>query len=103
MPTGGNMASNAVQGALAAQERVLAAALAYSRAVYEHMGNRGTSVEGAFRDFLSRHLSRSFSVGTGEVIDSHGKRSGQVDVAILNSDQPFISPMNEPGLYIVEG
>lgn len=89
--------------ALRAQEQILRAFLDYSRATYEHMGDRGTSVEGAFRDFLGKHLARYLTVGNGEVIDTYGTRSGQVDVVISNVDQMFGSPVNEPGLFLVEG
>ncbi len=94
---------NSIEMGLVAQERILRAYLEYSRAVYEHMGNRGVSVEGAFRDFLSKHLARYLPVGTGEVIDSYGHRSGQVDVVISDDSQPFVSPLNDPGLFLVEG
>ncbi len=66
----------------------------------EHKGNRGSGAEDAFRDFLSRHLPRRFDVGHGEVVDTHGARSGQVDVLIINEDQPFRHG-GRPGLYLV--
>jgi len=67
------------------------------------MGNRGGSVENAVRDFLSQHLARNFAVGTGEAIDAQGARSGQLDVVISNIDQPLISPVNDAGLFLIEG
>lgn len=92
-----------LESALIAQESILRANLQQSRALFDHMGNRGTSVESAVREFLSKHTARHLTIGTGEVIDSAGTRSGQVDVVIANSDQPLLSPMHEPGLYLVEG
>jgi hypothetical protein len=48
------------------------------------------------------HLSASFNVGQGEIIDTFGGRSRQMDVVITTQDQPFRQSPNEPGLYIVE-
>lgn len=88
-----------IADAFKAQEKMLRAALDYARAMYEHRGNRGASVEVAFREFLGRHIPRNLTVGTGEVIDSYGSRSGQIDVVIANEDQPLVSPPHEPGLF----
>jgi hypothetical protein len=80
---------SAVSHAIDALEGQLRAQLDHARAQLEHMGNRGSAAEDAFRDFLARHLPRRFDVGHGEVVDTHGARSGQVDVIVSNEDQPF--------------
>lgn len=89
--------------AFAAEEARLLASLAEARSKHEHRGIKGDILERAFRDFLSRHLPRKFSVGTGEVIDRRGARSSQSDVIVSNDEQPFISPQDDPGLYLFEG
>ncbi len=55
--------------------------LAEIRAKYSHRGNKGTVAEQAIRGFLKEYLPKSFSVGQGEVIDTKGSRSGQVDLS----------------------
>jgi len=88
---------------LAIQERRLRAMLDESRATYQHMGNRGSYLENAVREFLGVSLPKKFSIGTGEIIDLSGERSAQADVIIANEDQPFLYSAHDPGLYIAEG
>lgn len=88
---------------LNAQDKRLAAALEESRNGFQHNGLRGDVVESAFRDFLSKHLPRHFTVGTGEVIDINDRRSSQTDVVVTNTDQPFQTGLHDPGIFIIEG
>lgn len=89
--------------AFAAEEATLRAALNRARANFEHRGVRGDAVERAVRQFLSRHLPRKYSIGTGEAIDRLGHRSSQLDVLVLNDEQPFIHEPDTSGLYLIEG
>lgn len=89
--------------AFAAEEALLRAALDKARADFDHRGVRGDAVERAVRLFLQRHLPRKFGVGTGEAIDRLGHRTSQLDVLVLNDEQPFIHEPDESGLYLVEG
>ncbi|MFB7089452.1 DUF6602 domain-containing protein [Streptomyces sp. NPDC056296] len=88
---------------LKAQDKKLAAALDESRSSFQHAGLRGDAVESAFRDFLSKHLPRHFTVGTGEVIDLGDHTSSQTDVIVANVDQPFQTGLHEPGIFLIEG
>ena len=62
------------------QQRVLELELAMARERFAHYGLRGNAVEIAIRDFLERHIPRSLTVGTGEIIaidgDEEGRQSG---------------------------
>ena len=89
--------------AFTAEEAKLRAALAAARADFDHKGIRGDVVERAVREFLERHLPRKYSVGTGETIDRLGQRSSQLDVLVLNDEQPFVQERDTPGLYMIEG
>jgi hypothetical protein len=84
-------------------EDQLRASLEVSRSTFSHPTNKGNEAEAAARDFLSHHLPRHLTVGNGEIIDTHGQRSGQVDIVISNEDQPFVRGTNDPCLYLAEG
>lgn len=77
--------------------------LARARARFTHSGNKGASVEDAFRLFLKEYLPRRLAVGHGEVIDLSGSRSMQTDVVVVNEDHPFTFTENSPGLFLIEG
>lgn len=77
--------------------------LAETRAGLRHPGDKGSHAEEAFRQLLRRYLPRRFAIGQGEVIDTENRRSGQTDVLVVNEDQPFIYPEEEPGLFLIEG
>lgn len=60
------------------------AMLARARAASEiqHPGVKGDAVESLFADFLRNILPHRFSVGTGVIIGSESKTSGQVDIIV---------------------
>ena len=77
--------------------------LAKMRATFNHPGNKGISLENVFSEFLREYLPKRFEIGNGEVIDSFGNRTGQMDIVITNEDHPFTFSANGPGLFFVEG
>jgi len=89
------------------QQRLLELELEIARERFKHYGLRGNAVEIAVRNFLESHLPRSLSAGTGEVValhsDVHEKTSGQIDIVISNSQQPFIGPRDTPTTFFIEG
>lgn len=91
------------------QQKLLEMELEVARTRFEHLGLRGNALEIAFRDFFEKHLPRSVSVGTGEVIasesdsDSAGGRSGQMDLVFSNQSQPFAKARDVPTLFFIEG
>lgn len=88
---------------LKALDGELVNALEKSRASFQHKGSQGAAAEAAVRSLLDHKLPRYLSVGTGEVIDQADSRSGQLDIIIVNEDQPFRSSLNEPGVFLIEG
>ncbi len=80
-----------------------------TRATLSHSGNKGTQAEAAFRDFLRKHLPRSFDVGHGEIIDRAGsvvgsrQEAGQIDVIVFDESHPRFVEVETPGLYLIEG
>ena len=77
--------------------------LAETRVSLRHGGDKGAHAESALRQTLARYLPRRLVICQGEVIDTTGKRSAQVDIVVCNEDQPLIYPENEPGLFFIEG
>ena len=73
------------------------------RARFAHPGNKGAIAEETFREFLREYLPRRLAVGHGEVIDSQGGRSGQVDIVVATDDHPFTFSDDAPGLFLIEG
>lgn len=73
------------------------------RAKFGHSGNKGTNTEAILRDFLREYLPRRYDIGTGEIMDSGGRRSAQTDVVIVTGDHPFTFTQHQPGLFFVEG
>ena len=56
------------------------------------------------RAFLRKYLPSSFDLGKGEIIDSNGVRSGQVDIAILGPYHPLTYDREKGrGLFLAEG
>jgi hypothetical protein len=88
---------------LLAVETRLRSALAEIRSELEHSFSVGTRVEAILRRFLRDYLPSSSAAGTGEIIDSAGNATGQVDVVITREYHPYINSPNEPGLYLIEG
>ena len=63
----------------------LKAALDKTRASFQHRGLKGTLNENAFAEWLRSYLPRTLDVSAGELIDSLGGRSRQVDVVIYDA------------------
>ncbi len=84
-------------------EKQMTEALAEVRETFKHSGNKGTSNENNFGDFVRQYLPRRLEIGNGEIIDSFGNRSGQADIVIVSEDHPFTFSTNRPGLFFIEG
>ena len=54
------------------------------RESFKHSGNKGTSLEDAVHEFLKDYLPESLGITKGEIIDSKGKHSKQIDAIIFD-------------------
>jgi len=59
--------------------------------------------EDAVKEFLKEFFPPTYQLGKGEIIDSLGKRSNQVDVIICNQYHPFTLSSSGRGLFFAEG
>lgn len=88
---------------MAAVELQMKAKLNEIRATFAQSGDKGSSVEDSFREFLRKYLPRRLEIGQGEIIDSRGERSKQTDIVIVSEDHPFTFTPELPGLFFVDG
>ena len=59
--------------------------------------------EDAVREFLKEFLPPTYMLGKGEIIDTNGNRSSQVDIVICNQYHPFTVSSSGRGLFFAEG
>lgn len=97
------MGAEFLKDKIRAVEVQMTAKLDEARATFAHGGDKGTSVEEAFRSFLREYLPRRLEVGHGEVVDREGHRSKQTDVVVANEEHPFTFTKDLPGLFFIEG
>lgn len=69
----------------------------------KHYGERGRANEGSIQTLLARVLPPSVRVVTGEIIDSEGMASAQMDTLVLsNTLQPVLFAQTEEMMFPVE-
>lgn len=88
---------------LESEEERLQNNLKQTRKEFEHSGLKGDENEEAVRDFLKKYLPRTYNLGNGEIIDSKGHYSKEVDIAICNQFHPFTYSPNGRGVLFIEG
>jgi len=65
-----------------AHQTTLRSELERARGVIDHPGLKGDASEDRWRDMLARHLPKRYRVCRGQVVDSRGEVSEQIDVII---------------------
>jgi len=71
--------------------RVLDAESALAKALVDHPVLLGDARETIIRGILTRILPSAFEIGRGQVVDSNGKKSNQIDIVIARRDSPALS------------
>jgi hypothetical protein len=84
-------------------EAVMSAKLELIREKYRHSGNKGSGVEQEVRAFLREWFPRTYQIGHGEVIDTNGTISGQLDVVVTNEHHPSIHEEEGAAQFMIEG
>jgi hypothetical protein len=86
-----------------AVERMMSEWYAYTYEVLSQSSDLGFAREHFVHNILENILPKSVIVGTGEIVDGTGKRSGQQDVIIYRSDFPVITSLTPINTYLIEG
>ena len=63
-------------------QRALTAALELARGAIDHPTSKGDASEAQWRKMLAKHLPQRYRVSKGQVVDSRGRISEQIDVII---------------------
>ncbi|GAA1846769.1 hypothetical protein GCM10009772_25080 [Pseudonocardia alni subsp. carboxydivorans] len=78
------------------------ASLAKTRAALTHNLSTGEALEESFRKFLRRHLPASIGVTKGQIIDSKGGKSRQIDAIVYDASRtPILFSSEEDGQQVV--
>lgn len=92
-----------VREILALQDKALRSQLELARGSMKHSTAKGDQLEIATRSWLRTVLPKGLWVGHGEIIDTHGNRSGQHDVIIAFDGHPRFFPEETPQPFFLEG
>ncbi len=68
----------------------------------KHMGELGSERETLIRDVLSKILPSAYEIGKGQIVDSKGTYSKQIDVVIARKDSPCLRFASGYSVYLVE-
>jgi hypothetical protein len=86
-----------------ALENVMQGWVSYTSETLNQSDDLGFAREHFVRHVLATFLPTSVAVGSGEIIDGHGQRSGQQDVIIYRTDFPLITSLTPVNTYLAEG
>lgn len=84
----------------------LKASLQKIRIAIEHNLTTGMGAEEAVRNFLRAHLPESIGIGTGQIVDSNGHTTKQIDVVLFDAARTpilFTSEENQVRVFPAEG
>lgn len=69
---------------------------------YDHTKLKGATAERVARDFLRSYFPPEYGFGNGQIIDSGGKISNEIDIAICNPSHPFTYIREGRGIFFIE-
>ena len=75
----------------------------YSQEVLHQSTDLGFAREHFVKDVLSSFLPKSVIIGSGEIIDGDGRRSGQQDIIVYRADFPVITSLTPVSVFLAEG
>lgn len=68
----------------------------------KHPVGIGDARESIIKSILLRFLPSIYEIGTGQIIDSDGGRSKQIDIVISRRDFPSLSMPSGSKIYLIE-
>jgi hypothetical protein len=84
-------------------ERVMREWYSYSHEVLQQSTDLGFAREHFVKEVLSSFLPKSIVIGSGEIIDGNGRRSGQQDIIVYRADFPVITSLSPVSVFLAEG
>lgn len=84
-------------------EAVMSAKLEVIREKHQHSGNKGAGVEQEVLAFLREWFPPTYQIGHGEVVDTYGRVSGQLDVVVTNEHHPSVQEEAGAAQFMIEG
>jgi hypothetical protein len=84
-------------------EKLMSTWYAYTQEAVKQSSDLGFAREHFIKQILEGLLPRSVIIGSGEIVDGYGGRSGQQDIIIYRSDFPVITSLTPINTYLVEG
>jgi len=75
----------------------------YSQEVLYQSTDLGFAREHFVKDVLLSFLPKSIIIGSGEIIDGDGRRSGQQDIIVYHADFPVITSLTPVNVFLAEG
>lgn len=68
-----------------------------------HSGLKGTSLEKEFKKFLRDYLPKSIEISSGQIVDSNGKQSKQIDIILHDSQKtPYMYDEDDTQVIPIE-
>jgi hypothetical protein len=86
-----------------ALEDMMQSWVSYTSKTLDQSTDLGFAREHFVKHVLASFLPNSVIVGSGEIIDGEGKRSGQQDAIIYRADFPVITSLTPVNTYLAEG
>lgn len=84
-------------------ERMMTEWYLYTHEALRQSSDLGFAREHFVQQILSNILPKSVIIGSGEIVDGLGNRSGQQDVIIYRSNFPIITSLTPVNTYLAEG
>lgn len=75
----------------------------YSQEVLHQSTDLGYAREHFVKEVLLNFLPKSVVIGSGEIVDGDGRRSGQQDIIVYRADFPVITSLTPVNVFLAEG
>lgn len=84
-------------------QKIMNNKLSEIRTSFRNSTDKGENAEEILSSFIHDYIPPVYRIGRGEIIDSFGNQSKQIDIIITNQYHPFISDYIRPSTFFIEG